>query len=195
MRKIKKESLSIAVAGCQPRIGTTTQAFQFVKYLKLMGYTVCYIEMNSEGYIEGMRELYKDMKVNKKRRCLSYEDIDLFSQEHIAEVKKMDYDFLVKDYGSAASGSFEKLSFLDQNYRIFCGGVKPNEIGAAARILADPVYTANGYIFSFVPNSDRNGIKEMMEEKGECTFFADYVPDAFQYSATANYIYRTLLKL
>lgn len=195
MRRIKKESRTIAVAGCQQRIGTTTQALQIVKYLKLMGYQACYIEMNQQGYIEGIKELYNGVKENRKKKCCIYEEIDMFKRENIAELGWLDYDFLIKDYGAVTAQGFEKLSFMEQRYRIFCGGVKPNEIFAVNRVLEEPAYAATGYIFSFVPNADREAVREMMEEKKDCTFFADYVPDAYQYAATANYIYRTLLNL
>lgn len=39
---------TIAIAGGINRIGTTTQALQFVKYLMYKGYRACYIQMNSE---------------------------------------------------------------------------------------------------------------------------------------------------
>ncbi len=100
-----------------------------------------------------------------------------------------------KDYGSIADPIFEKISFMEQNFRIFCGGVKPGEINAVYNVLLNQSYAATGYIFNFVPNGDREAIKEMMEEKGDSTFLADYIPDAYSYSATANQIYRTLLKL
>ncbi len=119
----------------------------------------------------------------------------MFKQENIAEVSKLDYELLVKDYGSSAEPSFEKISFLEQNYRIFCGGIKPGEINFVYDVLANHIYGATGYIFNFVPNVDREAIKDMMDEKKDCTFFSDYIPDAYSYSATANQIYRTLLKL
>ena len=40
-------SRTIAVAGSQHRIGTTTQALQIVKHLILEGHTACYIQLNS----------------------------------------------------------------------------------------------------------------------------------------------------
>jgi hypothetical protein len=195
MRKFKKESQTIAVAGCLGRIGTTTQAMQIIKYLSLMGYRSCYVEMNRHGYIDGVKELYNNIKEDKKTKRVTFEGIDMFKQENIAEISKLEYEYLVKDYGSVADPVFEKISFLEQNFRIFCGGIKPGEINYVYNMLLNQTYAATGYIFNFVPNSDREAIKEMMEDKRDLTFFAGYVPDAYSYSATANQIYRTLLKL
>ncbi|MBP2661566.1 MAG: hypothetical protein H6Q69_4598 [Firmicutes bacterium] len=86
MRKFKKESQTIAVAGCLGRIGTTTQAMQIIKYLTLMGYRACYIEMNRHGYIDGVKELYNNIKEDRKAKRVTFEGIDMFKQENIAEV-------------------------------------------------------------------------------------------------------------
>lgn len=195
MRIIKKESQTIAIAGCLGRIGTTTQAIQIVKYLNLMGYRACYIEVNRNGYVDLLPESYKDIKEDRRTKRVICEQVDMFRRQHIAEISKLGYEFLVKDYGAVSDPSFEKISYLEQDFRIMCGGIKPNEINYVYSLLANDNYAATGFIFSFVPNANRAATLEFMEEKGDCTFFADYVPDAFTYSATANNIYRTLLKL
>ena len=41
-------TITIAVAGVQSRIGTTTQAMQIVGYLKIMGYTVAYVDLTEK---------------------------------------------------------------------------------------------------------------------------------------------------
>jgi hypothetical protein len=195
MRNFRKESQTIAVAGCLDRIGTTTQAIQMVKYLNLMGYRACYIEVNRSGYVERVPESYRNIKVDKRTKRIICDNVDMFRQQNIAVVNKMDYEFLVKDYGAVTESSFEKISYLEQDFRIICGGIKPNEFHKVYDVLVDDIYEATGYIFSFVPNANREATLGFMEEKGDCTFFADYVPDAFTYSSTANNIYRTLLKL
>lgn len=195
MRKFKKESQTIAVAGCLGRIGSTTQTIQIVKYLNLMGYNACYIEVNHNGYVDKVLQSYKNIKEDKKTKRIVCENVDMYRQTNIALVNKMDYEFLVKDYGAVTESSFERISFLEQDFRIMCGGIKPNEFDKVYDVLIDETYTASGYIFSFVPNANRAATLGFMEEKAESTFFADYVPDAFTYSATANNIYRTLLKL
>jgi hypothetical protein len=195
MRKFKKESQTIAVAGCLDRIGTTTQAIQIVKYLNLMGYNACYIEVNQNGYVDRVLQSYKNIKEDKKTKRIVCDNVDMYRQTNIALVNKMDYEFLIKDYGAVTQSSFERISYLEQDFRIICGGIKPNEFDKVYDVLIDDTYTASGYIFSFVPNSNRSATLGFMEEKANSTFFADYVPDAFTYSATANNIYRTLLKL
>ena len=52
IRQAQKRKVSIGIAGCMSRIGTTTQAIQIVKYLTLKGYNVCYIEINDSGWLK-----------------------------------------------------------------------------------------------------------------------------------------------
>lgn len=195
MRKFKKESQTIAVAGCLGRIGTTTQAIQIVKYLNLMGYSACYIEVNQNGYVDRVLQSIKNIKEDKKTKRIVCDNVDMYRQQDIAIVNRLDYEYLIKDYGAVNETSFERISFLEQDFRIICGGIKPNEFDKVYDVLLDDIYMASGYIFTFVPNANREATLGFMEEKASCTFFADYVPDAFTYSATANIIYRTLLKL
>ena len=43
---------TVGIVGCQPRIGTTTQALQLTLCLMHMGYNVAYVEMGERDYIE-----------------------------------------------------------------------------------------------------------------------------------------------
>ena len=41
--------------------GTTTQAIQLVKHLVFQGHRACYIELNENGYIKALKELYEEL--------------------------------------------------------------------------------------------------------------------------------------
>ena len=52
---------TVAFCGCQPRIGTTTQAVQFAKYLQFSGLSVCYIEANENHHVEAVSYTHLDV--------------------------------------------------------------------------------------------------------------------------------------
>jgi hypothetical protein len=182
---------TIALAGSLSRIGTTTQCIQIVKYLQLMGYTVCYLEFNKSNYIETLKEIYEDYKEIDGK--VVFEGIDLFTKDNAHKINELGYDYCIKDYGSACSESFESLSFVEQNKRILLLGIKPDEVKYAEDILEK--YHETDYIFSFVGVKDREDILEQMLEKRKCTYFSEYTPDPYVYLSLSNSIYRQLLNV
>lgn len=185
-----KKISTVAVCGVQPRIGTTTQALQIVGYLKMMGYSAAYIELNGHAYIDNMRKLYRDISISGG--CVSYGQLEMYRS--VVDVKsEEDYDFLVKDYGSMDDATFNKVSFLEQDVQVICGGVKPNEIFKVNDILRLPEYHPARFIFSFAPHDQKDGILQLMTNRADKTFFANYNADPFVYDSTMNKPYRQIL--
>jgi len=182
---------TIALAGSLSRIGTTTQCIQIVKYLKLMGYTVCYLEFNKSNYIEHLKETYEEYKEVEGK--IIFEGVDLFTKENAHKINELGYCYCVKDYGSASNENFESLSFTEQNKRILLLGTKPDEMKYAEDILEK--YHETDYIFSFVGVKDRDDILEQMLDKKNCTYFAEYTPDPYSYLSTSNSTYRQMLNV
>lgn len=58
---------TVGIVGCQPRIGTTTQALQLTLCLMHMGYNVAYVEMGERDYIEKLDALYQGITIDKMR--------------------------------------------------------------------------------------------------------------------------------
>ena len=56
---------TVGIVGCQPRIGTTTQALQLTLCLMHMGYNVAYVEMGERDYIEKLDALYQGITIDK----------------------------------------------------------------------------------------------------------------------------------
>ena len=171
-------------------MGTTTQAIQLVKYLKLMGYSAAYVEMNGNHYIDNLTTYYQ---VKVESDYIKYEDVELYRREKILAANKNEYDYLVKDYGYVGMAGFELVSFAEQDLRIITCGSKPNELPAVENILRDQNYEDIKYIFTFVPKDERPAIKEMMEEYAEKTFFVEYVPDPYVYLSAANNVCKAVL--
>lgn len=186
---------TIGIAGALPRIGTTTQAIQIVKYLQLMGYRSCYIEMNNHHFIDGIKELYTDWTEDTALKKVSYQNVDMYKKENINEVLKLGYDFYVKDYGVYASSDFVNLSFLEQDINVIVAGAEPEEFHYIEQILTSTYYQDAFYIFSFIPKADQNDLYELMDDKKSQTFFVPYTPSPFTYGVETNNIYQGILSV
>ena len=87
-------SRTIAVAGSQHRIGTTTQALQIVKHLILEGHTACYIQLNSSDYVQKVGEFYTDAILNEDTGLVTYQNLEMYyKQERIADILAKNYDY------------------------------------------------------------------------------------------------------
>lgn len=170
--------ITVGVAGCMPRMGTTTQALQVVKYLQFTGKHPCLIQLNQSGYAEKLAKYYE---------CAHDVDIGMVSVEHtelyyrrekISEIYRLGYDAYVYDYGVFAG----QTSFFERDVKIIVCGSKPDEMEAFSHVIGntymiDDIY----YIFSFTPDKDRQEILAAMEDRAGKTFFAPYTPDMFSY--------------
>lgn len=188
MKPSLSKTITIALCGSQPRIGTTTQALQILQYLQLRGYDVAYIDLSSLGYIDQLCKLYGG--VEKKGNCVIYEGIHMYRS--VLELKE-NYQYLVKDYGSFQSDHFNETSYLEQDIHIVCSGVKPNEIFEVIGILQKPEFNYAKFIFTFVPPDHRSAILEEMTNRAANTFFVGYNPEPFSYDATSNKAYRQII--
>lgn len=73
-----KQCVTIAVAGSQEHIGTTTQALLITKFLSNFKLNVCYIQANGKEDIQQLENLYD---VVKKQDFLNYSNIDMYSKD------------------------------------------------------------------------------------------------------------------
>ena len=179
---------TIAVAGCLERIGTTTQAIQLVKYLVFQGHRACYIELNENGYIKALKELYEDgISFDDEIGRVTYQSVDMFyRKDKIAEVLRLGYEYYIYDFGIFDSVGFSLVSYLEKNLKIIVCGIKPNEASYMTDILASLYDKDIEYIFSFTHESDRKDILELMSDRAEHTFFAPWIPDPFVYSSQSG---------
>lgn len=181
---------TVGIAGCQPHIGTTTQALQLVLCSIQMGYSAAYIEMGDRNYIKKLDEIYKGIEKDANN-VIYCQSIPLYTGKQIILANRNRYDYTVKDYGCIGEPGFEGVSFLEQDIKIVVGGAKANEIEYVERIMENECYSDISYIFSFVALSEQRDVKEMMQDQKEQTYFAVYTPDPFSY--VENDIYEYLL--
>ena len=153
----------IGVAGAIARMGTTTQAIQFVKYLHFSGYRA--------AYNEGVDMYYRP--------------------DRLQDVLKQ-YDYYVYDYGVFSEHGFNKISFLEKEIQIFVVGSKPGEFDRTYQVVKNNFYNHNFYIFNFTAETEKKDLLELMEEKAGDTFFAGEVRDPFSYNGEDG-IYEKIL--
>jgi len=188
MKPSLSKTVTIAICGAQPRIGTTTQAFQLLQYLQIRGYDVAFIDLSGNGYIDQLRKLYGG--VEKNGSCIIYEGIHMY--QSVLDLNES-YQYMVKDYGSFQNDNFNEISYLEQDIHIVCSGVKPNEIFEVSPILQKSEFNHVKFIFSFVPPDNRSAILKQMTNRAASTFFVGYNPDLFSYDATSNKVYRQII--
>ena len=93
----------------------------------------------------------------------------------------MDYEYYVYDYGTFLDQDFNKISFMEKNVKVMVLGSKPNEIQKSTQLITSVFYQDIYYLFNFTAKADQDDLREMMEQKGERTFFTEYCPDMFYY--------------
>lgn len=196
-----KPAKTIAVAGTQEHIGTTTQALQLLQYLQLMGNHACYVEMHHGNYIKNLKE---SLEVKEKEPGhIEINHVELYEAQHIKKLVRKEYDYLIKDYGNCSELTFNAASYMEQEEKIIVGGIKPNEIFHLYDVLKDPKFDDVTYILSFVDSSQeaRDEILQLFDYvdgwkkyiKSNRVFFADYAPEPFEYIGTSNRRFSDLL--
>lgn len=198
---------TIGVAGACHRIGTTTQALQLVKYLTLKGYKACYIELNSNKYIdkdprnrknmyisfvEKIKSWFEPDRLNDEIGLVSSFGIDMYyKQDKIPDVLRIGYDYYVYDYGVYTDGDFNKTAFIREDETIFVVGSSPTELDHTQEITENISYSDACLIFSFVAEQEKEDILMLMEKihtpgidggNGSRTYFSEYTPDPFTLS-------------
>ena len=184
---------TIAIAGCVSRIGTTTQAIQSVLTVKQSGLKACYLEMNRTGYLDNLLALYGTAE--DRKNLIKFSGIDMYKRGYAKSISKKDWDYVIRDYGSASDESFEETSFAEQPLKIVICGSKPNEIFKTQDLLGNPVYDDSFFVFSFVPEEDRMAIKSLMGRRAEKTFFAGITLEPYELVADSVKTYKRIINL
>lgn len=173
-----RNATTIAVCGAGHRIGTTTQAMQLCLYVKAMGYKAAVIEMD-ESSLTPYTQI-SDEVVLFDEKHFRIEGTDIYNDKTCILATKTKYDYLILDYGAFGEMS-EVADYLRNDILVAVCGAKPSEVELAADVLRVDNGTIH-YIFSFVPQRDRDDILKSMSPFDERTYFAGWTPDFFLYS-------------
>ena len=71
------KTTTIAIAGVVPRIGTTTQAMQIVKYLEMQNKTACYVDLTGRNDLELYPQVYEGIEDDTEQGRIFYEGLQL----------------------------------------------------------------------------------------------------------------------
>lgn len=180
-KKNTKTARSIGVSGACHRIGTTTQCLQFVKDLMFRGYKACYIQMNQTDYLkEYQTGWFTCDELDEELGRIRIEGIDHFYKvDKLSQVLKQGYDFYIYDFGAYKDNSFNKVSFLEKDVRVFVVGSKPQEFSATRELIDNMFYTECNYIFNLTPENERDELLELMEDKSDQTYFSGIAMDKY----------------
>lgn len=183
-----KRKIMVGVAGACCRMGVTTQAMQILKYLMSCGKKVCYVELNSTGFVQDLVEVYAVDSVDENKGKASYANIEMYNrQDIIPEILHMDYEFIIYDYGAFNSPDFNKISFLEKDIKIMVLGSNPGEIQSSTELIDNIFYQNVNYVFNFTSKADQEDLLAMMGEKADVTYFSEYCPDMFTYIPAAYF--------
>ncbi len=183
---------SIAFAGTSSRIGTTTQALQYIKYLMYMGKTACYIELNNKGFVKSIAQIF-GADYDEELGKLNYMSVDMFDKpQNLETILKMPYDYFIFDYGNFEDSSFNYFSFIERHIKVCVCGCKANEILATNKCIERTYTNEVFYVFNYTAESEQKDVLDLMGKKEDKTLFANYCFDYFSYKATSNDLYAKL---
>lgn len=217
--KEKEESLqnfkTIGIAGACHRIGTTTQAVQIVKYLKLKGYKACLIEMNDNKYqdkkegnrneisfVEKIEAWFDVDKYDEEIGMVSAFGIDMyFRQNKIPEVLKKGYDYYIYDYGCYQDRAFNKTAFVREDIKLFVVGAAVTELDYTKDVAENLFYQDAKIIFSLTAKSEEEDLLSLMNSiktaegssNAKRTYFAAYSPDPFALPEESLALYEAII--
>lgn len=183
---------TVGVIGIINRIGTTTQALQITALLKMLSGRSCYVQMNQSLFLDDVIDYLYGVEIDSNTECIHYADLDLYKNRN--QVFSGNYEHEVYDFG--AIDETVPSEFFSKGTRIaVCGGT-PEEVAQLTR-FAPQLYddTNIKYIFSFVPERDKNFILEMMGSKANNCYFAPYTPDYFELQESDKAFYYNLLNI
>lgn len=185
--KTSARASTIAVAGSQNRIGTTTQCFQIAKYLTAKGFKTAYLEFNKTNYLKQLKKLF-----SLSENDFSFEGINLFPAKEINRILQ-EYDYIIYDYGSITDKDFNPYSFLEKSKCMIVCGATPSEIDYSTAALS--LFQSNEnivYLFNFVPKADETDIAALMG--GHKVFFSPLIPDMFTVLNEQQNLYNRIIE-
>jgi len=190
---IRYSAVTIGVTGAGRRVGTTTQALQFVLFLKNSGNTAAYVEMHGKDHLSMYLNVFSE-EVQKRsiinENHFTIHDIDIYRSARAMGEAKNNYSYVVCDYGDCSSN--ELNSFLERDIKVVVGCIKPYEVEPLKTFFSIDCDDIN-YIYSFVDSSLHQDVIKEMDTAGERTYFAGYTPNLFDYGSN-DQIYAEILK-
>lgn len=141
------QSIRIAVAGAQPRIGVTHLSFRLCRYFIQQKYRCLYQELNDNGDIRFIKGCYENLY--DRDGIYEVENIPMLPRENSSKCDFGRYQILVQDYGLLTDGN--RLDYLEADIRILILGAKDWELNYAEQAITKVAeYKDVFYLFNFL---------------------------------------------
>lgn len=187
-----KSHLIVSVAGTEPHIGVTHNAMLITRFLKDIGFKVCYIETGQSEKLFTLLNYYPDINFSKKNNKIQLKRVDYFSNVSISDLTENEYDIYVLDIGTI--NEFNLPTYLYKDIQILISGSRPWEVKNlenAINIIG--VKNVTNILFNYSVPDDRNKILSMIGQFSKTAFFTEYVPSFFQSNVNID-IYKEIFK-
>ena len=168
------QSLTIAIAGAEPRIGVTHLAFRLSKFFIQQKRKCLYQEMNNSGCVWSMKSCFEEVEVRKG--ICKIEGIPMQQCIQSGQGATSGFQITVQDYGSLTKQNIAQ--FLSAEVKLLVLGAKDWELGFAEQALNMVAeYKDIVYLFNFLNGRQFQKAMKSMERKN--SYRLPYEPDPF----------------
>lgn len=159
------ENVVIAVAGAQPRIGTTTAAMGLCHWLQNVGAEVCYVEANENGHLPLLARSYA---MEQNSNGWLYENVQYRRKGQEPETP---VNFIVRDMGGTA------IEFADSDVLVLVCGTKPQELPYTVKLKRTQEGNHAYLLCPFVVEETREDVAGALQDDYHKVLFLDYQPE------------------
>lgn len=180
---VKKEMTSrprlpyhtVGFAGSMPRVGTTTMAIQFARYMLSKGYAVCYMEMGCQGHVQQILKIEKPEYHDYFKGYIRYRGLDMFYQPtNVPQAQLAEYDVCIMDFGAWKPAVLP--SFINMDVRVCLGETKPWEILRLREIMTLLADEDIVYCCPSTSPEDKKSVFDALRQENPHVFFPAYTP-------------------
>jgi serine/threonine-protein kinase len=175
------QTVKIAVAGAQPRIGVTHLSFRLCKYYLGRGNPCVYQEINHSGCVNLIRNCYEEVKVRDGIPIV--EGIPMLSVGQMNMLNSCESGCRIMDFGQLTAENLP--DYLNADVRLLLLGGKDWELGNAEQVLQlTAEYKDIIYLFNYLDGRQFQPILNSMEHK--LCLRIPYEPDCFAAADTGG---------
>lgn len=172
-----KQFETIAIAGTEKHIGTTTQALLICTFLNSLKLNACYINANPDADISCFEEL--GAIKNKNTDMLTYKGIDMWRKENSVEAMSLAYDFYIYDYGVFDESKID--NFISKGIKIIVSGTKIWEFAGLKNVFTHLEKLKDlKFLFNYTEQEKQKEWLKNMSKFSRGTYFTDYTPNPFE---------------
>ena len=174
------QTITIAIAGAQPRIGVTHLAFRLSSYFLHQRSKCIYQEMNDSECVHSMKNCYEGVMVKNGIYDLNGIPMQPNAQ---SKVISTDYQVVIQDFGSLTNSNL--ADFLKAEIKLLVLGAKDWELCYAEQTLNMVTECKDiVYLFNFMNGRQFQQIMKSMERKN--SYRIPYEPDPFAKTTQKN---------